>query len=149
MASGISGINYSYSHPTIPTTSEEQIDQQFQDPSLTNTQNQSNQAPIQHQAINWNQPLIIDSTNVFCNEAGECGRIVEVAFEINNTIVLESYNSYRIFKVADMINNLSGLQIIDVSTTPQDKVLSISSYCQNNKNIRMDRILYSPFKANQ
>lgn len=89
------------------------------DPSLTNSQNQSNEVPI-YQSINWNQSLIIDPNNLFCDEAGECGGIVEVVFESNNTIVLESYNSYHIFKVADIIKNLSGFQIVDVSTTPQE-----------------------------
>ena len=43
-----------------------------------------------------------------------------VAFESNNTLVLESYNGYRIFDIADMAKNLSGFQIVDTSTTPQD-----------------------------
>ena len=115
MIFGLSGLNYSYSQ----STSENQINQQAQDPSLTNSQNQSNEVPI-YQSINWNQSLIIDPNNLFCDEAGECGGIVEVVFESNNTIVLESYNSYHIFKVADMIKNLSGFQIVDVSTTPQE-----------------------------
>jgi hypothetical protein len=46
--------------------------------------------------------------------------IVEVTFESNNTLVLESFNSYRIFDVADMAKNLSGFQINVVSTTPQE-----------------------------
>ena len=116
---GISGLDYSYSQPTPPTTSENQIDQQVQNSSLSSTQNQFNEVPIQ-QSINWNQSLIIDPTNVFCNDAKECGGIVEVAFESNSTIVPELYNSYHVFKVADMIKNLSGFQIVDVSTTPQD-----------------------------
>lgn len=116
---GISGLNYSYSQPTPPTTSENQISQQVNDSSLFNTLNQSNEVPIQ-QSINWNQSLILDPANVFCNDDGTCGEIVEVAFESNNTLVLESYNSYRIFDVADMAKNLSGFQIVDTSTTPQD-----------------------------
>ncbi len=114
----ITGLNYSYSQLTPATTSENQISQQPSDPSLINSPSQSNEVPI-YQAINWNQSLIIDPSNVFCDEAGECGGIVEVAFESNKTIALKSYNSYHIFKVADMIKNLSGFQIVDVSTTPQ------------------------------
>jgi hypothetical protein len=98
---GISGLDYSYSQPILtPTTT-------------------SSEAPIQ-QSINWNQSLILDPANAFCNDDGTCGGIVEVAFESNNTLVLESYNSYRIFDVADMAKNLGGFKIDDVSTTPQD-----------------------------
>jgi len=119
IAFGLSGLNYSYSQPILPTTDDNQFSQQGTNPSLENTPNQSNGVSV-HQSINWNQSLILDPTNVFCNGAGECGGIVEVAFESNTTIVLESYNSYKIFKVADMIKNLSGFEIDDVSTTPQD-----------------------------
>lgn len=119
LALGISGLSYSYSQPVSSTTSANQISQQGNDPSLINSPNQSNGASV-HQIINWNQSLILDPTNLFCDGAGECGGIVEVAFESNTTIVLESYNSYKIFKVADMIKNLSGFEIDDVSTTPQD-----------------------------
>ena len=117
---GISGLNYSYSQPISPTMYENQLSQQVNDPSFMNTLNKSNEVPIQ-QSINWNQSLILDPANLFCNDDGECGGIVEVAFESNNTLVLESYNSYRIFDVADMAKNLSGFQIIDTSTTPQDE----------------------------
>lgn len=116
---GISELNYSYSQPSPLTISENQISQQGKDPTLINTLNQSNEVPIQ-QSINWNQSLILDPANIFCNDDGACGGIVEVAFESNNTLVLESYNSYRIFDVADMAKNLSGFQIVDTSTTPQD-----------------------------
>ncbi len=117
---GIFGLNYSYSQPTSTIASENQISQQANDPSLINTLNQSNEVPIQ-QSINWNQSLILDPANLFCNDDGECGGIVEVAFESNNTLVLESYNSYRIFNIVDMAKNLSGFQIVDMSTTPQDE----------------------------
>ena len=119
LALGISGLSYSYSQPVSSTTSANQISLQGNDPSLINSPNQSTGASV-HQTINWNQSLILDPTNLFCDGAGECWGIVEVAFESNTTIVLESYNSYKIFKVADMIKNLSGFEIDDVSTTPQD-----------------------------
>jgi hypothetical protein len=50
---------------------------------------------------------LVDSApaNAFCNDDGTCGGIVEVVFESNNTLVLESFNSYRIFNVADMAKN--------------------------------------------
>lgn len=117
---GISGLNYSYSQPVPPTISENQLSPQVNDPSSINTLNQSNAVPIK-QSINWNQSLILDPANLFCSDDGECSGIVEVAFESNNSLVLESYNSYRIFDVADMAKNLSGFQIIDTSTTPQDQ----------------------------
>ncbi|WP_148686040.1 hypothetical protein [Candidatus Nitrosocosmicus hydrocola] len=127
VALGISGLNYSYSQPMLPMPSNNQFNQPGTDPSLVNTPNQSDGVSVHqsdgvsvHQSINWNQSLILDPTNVFCDTAGECGGIVEVAFESNTTIVLESYNSYKIFKVVDMIKNFSGYEIDDVSTTPQD-----------------------------
>src|SRR6478672_6520953 len=84
---GIAGINYSYSQPTPPTTSEvNQIDLQSQDPSLTST---SNQVTIP-QYTSWNQTLLNEPANVFCNENGECGSIVEVVFESANTLVLSA-----------------------------------------------------------
>jgi hypothetical protein len=119
VALGISGLNYSYSQPMLPTPYNNQFNQPGTDPSLVNTPNQSDGVSV-HQSINWNQSLILDPTNVFCDAAGECRGIVEVAFESNTTIVLESYNSYKIFKVADMIKNFNGYEIDDVSTTPQD-----------------------------
>ena len=113
---GITGINYSYSQPTPPTTSEvNQTDLQAQDPSLTST---SNQVTIP-QYSSWNQTLINEPANAFCNENGECGRIVEVVFESDNTLALESFNNYHIFRLADLIKNVDEFQIIDVSTTPQ------------------------------
>lgn len=54
-------------------------------------------------------------------KTGECGGIVEVTFESNNIIALESFNSYQIFKTVDMIKNTYGFQIVDVSTNPQDE----------------------------
>ena len=114
---GIAGINYSYSQPTPPPTSEvNQSDLQSQDPSLTNT---SNQVTIP-QYTSWNQTLLNEPANVFCNDNGECGRIVEVVFESANTLALESFNNYHIFRLADLIKNVDEFQIIDVSTTPQE-----------------------------
>ena len=114
---GIAEINYSYSQPTPSTTSEvNQTDLQAQDPSLTNT---SNQVTIP-QYSSWNQTLINEPANAFCNENGECGRIVEVVFESDNTLALESFNNYHIFRLADLIKNVDEFQIIDVSTTPQE-----------------------------
>ena len=92
---GISELNYQLSQPSPLTISEDQTSQPGNDPSLINTLNQSNEVPIQ-QSINWNQSLILDPANVFCNDDGACGGIVEVAFESNNTLVLKSYNHYRI-----------------------------------------------------
>lgn len=70
---------------------------------------------------NWNQTLINEPANIFCNESGECGGIVEVVFESDNTVVLESFNNYHIFRLADLIQNVGGFQIVDVSaTTAQD-----------------------------
>ncbi|MDQ2684745.1 MAG: hypothetical protein M3Y25_02740 [Thermoproteota archaeon] len=112
---GILGINYSYSQPTDPTASENQISQQVTNSSLIDT----SEVPFE-QSINWNQSLVLDPANAFCIDDGTCGGIVEVAFESNNTLVLESFNSYCIFDVADMAKNLSGFQIDDVSTTPQE-----------------------------
>jgi hypothetical protein len=113
---GIAGINYSYSQPTPPTTSEvNQSDLQSQDPYLTTI---SNQVTIP-QYTSWNQTLLNEPANVFCNENGECGRIVEVVFESANTLALESFNNYHIFRLADLIKNVDEFQIIDVSTTPQ------------------------------
>ena len=109
---GILGMNYSYSQP-IP--SKNQISQQVTNSSLINT----SEVPFE-QSINWNQSLVLDPANAFCTDDGTCDGIVEVAFESNNTLVLESFNSYRIFDVADMAKNLSGFQIDDVSTTPQE-----------------------------
>lgn len=117
-ALGISSLNYAYSQPVSLDTSGDQTNQKLDITASTNTLNGSQNNTIQ-QAINWNQSLALDPANIYCNDAGECGGIVEVAFESNNTIVLESYNSYRIFKVADMAKELSGFQIDDVSTTPQ------------------------------
>ncbi|HYF99151.1 MAG TPA: hypothetical protein VD815_03580 [Candidatus Saccharimonadales bacterium] len=112
---GILGIYYSYSQPIPSTTSENQISQQVNDSSLINTP----EFPYE-QSINWNQSLVLDPANVFCNGDGVCGGLVEVAFESNNTLVLESFNRYRIFDVAYMAKNLSGFQIDDVSTTPKE-----------------------------
>jgi hypothetical protein len=114
---GIAGINYSYSQPTPPPTSEvNQSDLQSQDPSLTNT---SNQVTIP-QYTSWNQTLTNEPANAFCNDNGECGRIVEVVFESANTLALESFSNYHIFRLADLIKNVDEFQIIDVSTTPQE-----------------------------
>jgi len=114
---GIAGINYSYSEPTPPATSEvNQTDLQSQNPSLTST---SNQVTIP-QYTSWNQTLLNEPANVFCNDNGECGRIVEVVFESANTLALESFNNYHIFRLADLIKNVDEFQIIDVSTTPQE-----------------------------
>ena len=114
---GIAGINYSYSQPTPPPTSEvNQTDLQSQDPSLTST---SNQVTIP-QYTSWNQTLLNEPANVFCNENGECGSIVEVVFESANTLALESFNNYHIFRLADLIKNVDEFQIIDVSATPQE-----------------------------
>jgi hypothetical protein len=66
--------------------------------------------------------LVNDLKNIFCgNGTSECGGIVEVAFESNNTIALESFNSYQIFKIVDMIKNSDGFQIVDVYTNPLDE----------------------------
>lgn len=67
--------------------------------------------------------MVNNPENIFCgNGTSECGGIVEVAFESNNTIALESFNSNQIFKTVDMIKNTDGFQIVNVSTNPQDKV---------------------------
>lgn len=114
---GIAGINYSYSQSAPPTTSEvDQTDLQSQDPTLTNI---SNQVTIP-QYTSWNQTLLNEPANAFCNENGECGRIVDVVFESANTLALESFNNYHIFRLADLIKNVDEFQIIDVSTTPQE-----------------------------
>ena len=80
--------------------------------------------PVPNETVNftnWNQTLVNEPANVFCNESGECGGIVNVVFESDTTVVLESYNSYHIFRLADLIQNVGGFQIVDVSaTTPQD-----------------------------
>ncbi len=110
MTIGSSELNQSFSQLTSENLGNQQA------PTL----DQFNDSVPTQQNINWNQSLIVDPTNVFCDDAGECGGIVEVAFESNNTLVLESYNSYRIFDVADMAKNLSGFQIVDTSTTPQE-----------------------------
>ncbi len=104
------GLNQGFSQTTTDNSGNQQ----------SPTAGQSGMAPIQ-QDINWNQSLVNDPANFFCNENGECGGIVEVAFESNNTIALESFNSHQIFKTADMMKNIDGFQIIDVSTTPQDE----------------------------
>ena len=117
---GIAEINYSYSHPTPSTTSEvNQTDLQAQISSLTNTSNQSDQVTIP-QYTSWNQTLFNEPANSFCNENGECGSIVEGIFESDNTLALESFNNYHIFRLADLIKNVDEFQIIDVSTTPQE-----------------------------
>ena len=114
---GIAGINYSYSQPTPPPNSEvNQTDLQSQDPSLTST---SNQVTIP-QYTSWNQTLLNEPANVFCNENGECGSIVKVVFESANTLALESFKNYHIFRLADLIKNVDEFQIIDVSATPQE-----------------------------
>ena len=113
---GIAGINYSYSQPTPPTTSEvNQTDLQSQDPYLTTI---SNQVTIP-QYTSWNQTLLNEPANAFCNENGVCGRIVEVAFESDNTLDLESFNNYHIFRSADLIKYVDEFQVIHVITTPQ------------------------------
>jgi hypothetical protein len=117
---GIAGINYSYSQPTPSTTSEvNQTDLQSQDPSPTNTSNQTDQVTIP-QYTSWNETLLNEPANSFCNENGECGRIVDVVLESANTLSLESFNNYHIFRLADLIKNVDEFQIIDVSTTPQE-----------------------------
>jgi hypothetical protein len=117
---GIAGINYGYSQSTASITSKvNQTDVQTQDPSSTNTSNQSDQVTIP-QYTSWNQTLINELANSFCNENGDCGSIVEVVFESDNTLALESFNNYHIFRVADLIKNVDEFQIIDVSTTPQE-----------------------------
>jgi|RhiMethySRZTD1v2_1073278.scaffolds.fasta_scaffold1233873_1 hypothetical protein len=118
---GIAEINYSYSQPTPSSTTSEvnQTDLQAQDSSSTNTSNQSDQVTIP-QYISWNQTLLNEPANSFCNENGECGSIVEVVFESDNTLALESFNNYHIFRLADLIKNVDEFQIIDVSTTPQE-----------------------------
>ena len=117
---GIAEINYSYSQPTASTTSEaNQTDLQAQDSSSTNTPTQSDQVSIP-QYTSWNQTLINEPANTFCNENGECGSIVEVVFESDNTLALESFNNYHIFRLADLIKNVDEFQIIDVSTTPHE-----------------------------
>jgi len=118
---GITGINYSYSQPTHSSTTSEvnQTDLQAQDSSSNNTSNQSDQVTIP-QYTSWNQTLLNEPANSFCNENGECGRIVEVVFESANTLALESFNNYHIFRIADLIKNVDEFQIIDVSTTPQE-----------------------------
>ena len=114
---GIAGINYSYSQPTPSTASEvNQTGLQAQDPSPTNT---SDQVTIP-QYTSWSQTLLNEPANAFCNANGECGRIVEVIFESDNTLALESFNNYHIFRLADLIKNVDEFQIIDVSTTPQE-----------------------------
>ena len=63
-----------------------------------------------------------DPENIFCgNGTDECSGVVEDPFESNNTIALESFNSYQIFNTVDMIKNTDGFQIVDVSTNPQDE----------------------------
>ena len=118
---GVAGINYSYSQPTSPTITSEanQTDIQTQVLSSTNTSNQPDQVTIP-QYTSWNQTLINEPANTFCNENGECGNIVEVVFESANSLALESFNNYHIFRLADLIKSVDEFQIIDVSTTPQE-----------------------------
>lgn len=112
---GNSGLNLSYSQVTTDNLVNPQQLQEL--PMLE----QFNVDPSQ-QNTKWNRTVVNDPENIFCgNGTSECGGIVEVAFESNNTIALESFSSYQIFKIVDMIKNSDGFQIVDVSTNPLDE----------------------------
>ena len=81
---------------------------------------QFNEDPSQNDT-KWNQTLVNDPENILCDGTGECGGLVEAAYESNNTIALESFNSYKIFDIVDMIRNTDGFQIVDISINPQDE----------------------------
>jgi hypothetical protein len=107
------GLNLSYSQGTTDTL----VNPQLQDSSMLK---QFNVDPAQNNT-KWNQTLVNDPENILCDRTGECGGIVEDAFESNNTIALESFNRYRIFDTVHMIRNTDGFQIVDVSINPQDE----------------------------
>lgn len=65
--------------------------------------------------------MINDPEYIFCSGTGERGTIVEFMFESNNTITLESSNSYQIFRTVDMIENTDGFQIVNVSRNSQNE----------------------------
>lgn len=108
-----SGLNLSYSQ----VTTDNLVNPQLQDSSMLK---QFNEDPAQNNT-KWNQTLVNDPENILCDGTGECGGIVEAAFESNNTIALESFNRYRIFYTVHMIRNTDGFQIVDVSINPQDE----------------------------